>query len=120
MRWHLIWIRAWWGTWQGIDSTGVKGGFTFKKNGDVVLIKEGKPVNLGEKAGKASWTTDAKKTPMQLNLILSLEGKEARSLPMIYNLLDSQRIMIRQGQGEERPTAFVTTDDHSQIILNKQ
>lgn len=109
------------GKWKGEDEKEV-GYFIFQEDGyafmEVRGVKlGGKEFEVKGKKGSLSYTIDYTKSPMPLDLIITLlEANDSRSQKFIIDVIDNNTIKMAMGTPDKRPTSF---EDGDSLIFHR-
>jgi hypothetical protein len=99
------------GEWSGADHTGVKGSFTFNKDGTGTLVQGNASVDF-------RYEINYDKRPIWLDLIITENGTETRTKSII-EFIETDTLRWRTFFNETRPTAFPEPDPIHTIVLTR-
>ena len=110
------------GSWEGTDSEGVLGGFTFYQDGSLLMVVDGE--KFGDKGSpiKMKWKLDANVEPMHLDITyMEAETKtEMDTAEMIVRFIADDKLQLRRPDDNgKRAAAFVEKDDDYQVTMLK-
>ena len=108
------------GVWKGTDHKGITAAFVFHKDKKAEMV-QGNIIFDGKSVGGiVTWELDDTKNPINLDLVMTVDGQTKR-LPMIIQFISNSKIQIRKGDNLTiRPTEFSASDKVNRITLLKQ
>lgn len=110
------------GSWQGVDSRGMSGGFTFHRDGTLLMVVGEEELGGSDSPVATEWQLNADEEPMHLD-ITYLEAASKRELDtaaMIVRFIGDDKIQLRRPDDEgNRAKAFSEVDDDYQVTMTK-